>query len=161
GGERPKYAPGVMAAIYRSFVGQSRLFNRIDGLIGGIQFKMYGGYDRPLSAEATKTYERDSIALTRMLLTKLREKYRDAPAVMVNCDGNESGPNKQWKALARDAGFIPLSGPSDFLLSVKPGDRRDIFHADGAHLSEEGNRLYGTIAGDEIVSLRLAALNRR
>jgi lysophospholipase L1-like esterase len=157
----PKYVPGIIAAIYRSFIGESRLFNRIDGVIGGMQFRSYGGYARPLPDALEKKYERDSIPLTKMLLTKLRENYRDIPALMVNCDANEIGPNKVWKTIAQDAGFIPLSGPSDFIRSLKPNEQKDYLLADGSHLSDEGNQLYGAIAGDEIASLRLTLLNNR
>ena len=54
----PKYVPGIIAAIYRSFIGKSRLFNRIDGVIGGIQFKLYGGYATPLPDALEEKYER-------------------------------------------------------------------------------------------------------
>jgi len=151
----PKYAPGLMAKVYRSLAGESRLFNRIDGVIGNMQFQHYGGYTGTLSPQAAARYEHDSIALTQKLLTRLRGVYRDVPAVMVNCDGRETGANKSWKALARDAGFLPLDGPSDFLLSLPPARRGAIFHADGSHLSDEGNQLYGAIAGDELASVGL------
>lgn len=154
-GDDARYVPGIAGAIYRSFIGESRLFNRIDGVIGGVQFQRYGGYIRPLPAAVTQRYERESVVLTRTLLTRLRAKYRGVPAVMVNCDGKETGINSHWKAIARDAGFIPLSRPSDFLRSLKPEQRNNVFNADGAHLSDEGNQLYGSIVGDEIVNLGL------
>jgi len=151
---RPRYATGLMARIYRSFAGESRLFNRIDGVIGNMQFQRYGGYTRPLPQQIIAGYERDSIRVTQRLLARLRGHYK-APAVMVNCDGKETGPNRHWKDIARGAGFIPLGGPSDFLRSVRPEARKDIFNADGSHLSEEGNGIYGAIAGDAIAALGL------
>lgn len=157
--QTPKYVPGLLGQLFRSFVGRSRLFNRIDAFIEAMQFRTYGGYIGPLPADLTEQYERDSIALTKMLLVRLRNLYRDVPAVMVNCDGNEAGPNKFWKNVAQDAGFIPLAGPSDFLRALKPDERKQFLHADQGHMSEEGNRAYGLIAGDAIASLGLAALN--
>jgi hypothetical protein len=153
--ETPTYAPGLLAALYRSFIGETRLFTRIDAVIGTMQFRRYGGYIRPLPADVAQKYERDSVALTRGLLAKLRAVYRDVPAIMLNCDGVETGPNRQWKILAREAGFVPISGPSDFLRSVSGERRRTVFHADGSHLSDEGNQLYGAVAGDEIAMLGL------
>jgi lysophospholipase L1-like esterase len=150
----PGYAHGLLARIYRSVLGESRLLNRVDGMIGSMQVRRYGGYTQPLPLQVIAGYERDSIALTQTLLARLRGTYK-APAVMVNCDGREVGPNRHWKEIARKAGFIPLGAPSDFLRSVKPQARKDVFNADGSHLSEEGNGLYGAIAGDEIASLRL------
>jgi hypothetical protein len=151
---RPKYATGLMAEIYRSFAGELRLFNRIDSFIGKMQFQRYGGYTQPLPPEIINVYERDSIRVTQRLLTRLRGLYK-APAVMVNCDGEATGPNRHWKDIARGAGFIPLGGPSDFLRSVRPEARKGIFNSDGSHLSEEGNRIYGVIAGDAIAALGL------
>ncbi len=158
---QPKYAPGLMAEIYRSAVGESRLLNRIDGIIGNMQFQRYGGYTRPLSPQVAARYEHDAIAVTQILLTRLRAVYRDVPAVMVNCDGGEAGANKSWKALARNAGFLPLAGPSDFLRSVPPARRGVIFHADGSHLSDQGNQLYGAIAGDGLAAMDLALPAKR
>lgn len=153
---QPRYASGLVAEIYRSAAGESRLFNRIDGVIGNMQFQRYGGYIQPLSPQAASTYERNSIALTQSLLTRLRGIYRNIPAVMVNCDGGETGANKSWKLLARRADFVPLDAPSDFLHALAPGRRGAVFHADGSHLSDEGNQLYGALVGDGIASLRLA-----
>lgn len=154
-GDGPKYVPGIAGSIYRSFIGQSRLFNRIDSVIGGIQFQRYGGYIRPLPASMAQKFERESVNLTRTLLTRLRAEYRGVPAVMVNCEGKETGLNSHWKAIARDAGFIPLSRPSDVLRALKPEQRKTVFNADGSHLSDEGNQLYGAIVGDEIARLGL------
>jgi len=159
-GDGPKYVPGIAGAIYRSFIGESRLFNRIDGVIGGIQFQRYGGYSRPLPGGVAQKYERESVNLTRALLTRLRAEYRFIPAVMVNCEGKETGLNSHWKAVARDAGFIPLSRPSDFLRSLKPQQRKMVFNVDGSHLSDEGNQLYGAVAGDEIARLGLVSARK-
>ncbi|OAI44811.1 hypothetical protein AYO42_00395 [Rhizomicrobium sp. SCGC AG-212-E05] len=154
GAGHPQYAQGLLASIYRSILGESRLLNRVDGLIGSMQVRRYGGYTQPLSPQLVAGYESDSVALTQTLLTRLRRAYR-APAVMVNCDSRKVGPNRYWQEIARKAGFIPLGAPSDFLRSLKPRARNDVFNADGAHLSEEGNALYGAIVGDAIASLRL------
>ena len=156
---RPRYATGLAARIYRSFAGESRLLNRIDSLIGNMQFQRYGGYTRQLPPQVVAGYERDSIRVTQRLLTELRGLY-NAPAVMVNCDGKMTGPNRYWKDIARGAGFVPLGGPSDLLRSVRPEARKDIFNADGSHLSEEGNRIYGAIAGDAIAALGLLSARR-
>ena len=162
GTQLPMYASGIAGAIYRSWLGQSRLLNKIDGLVGGMQLKSQGGYIRPLPPDVAAAYERNSLALTKMLLVKLRRTFEGTPAaVMVNCDGNETGPNRFWKSLAREAGFIPVSAPSDFLRSLNPSQRADYLHADGSHLSEDGNQAYGAVAGDAIASLNLTPLHRK
>lgn len=157
-GEGPKYAPGIMGGIYRSFVGESHIFNKIDGLIGALQYKSYGGYIKPLPLKVRTAYERDAVVLTKDLLVRLREKYRGVPAVMVNCDGNEKGLNGAWKLLAREAGFIPVSAPSDFMNALTPAQRDTFMNADGSHFSETGNQAFGAIAGDAIAALKLPSL---
>lgn len=151
--KQSQFARGVMPTLYRTFLGETRLFTRIDSVTAGIQFKIYGGYAKPLLPEVEAKYERDAVALTGLLLSKLRKEYAGTPAVAVNCDGDEHGPNAQWKDLAREAGFIPITGPSDFLRVAKRNQRRDIFNEDGAHLSNAGDQIFGAIAGDELASL--------
>lgn len=153
--DKPRYATGVAGTIYRSLVGESRLFNRFDGMIADMQFKHYGGYTRPLPPQITARYERDSAILTKKLLAELRDVYRHIPAVMLNCSSKLVGPNRYWEALGRSAGFVTLGRPSAFLNSLKSSERDAIFITDGSHLSEEGNQRYGEVAGDEISSLGL------
>jgi hypothetical protein len=152
---KPRYVPGLLAMMYRSALGESHIFAKIDAVISGIQFKEYGGYERPLSPETKRRYEQASIPLTETLLARLRRAYSTIPAVMLNCNGNETGPNKQWKSIAKQAGFIPLEKPSDFLRTRTPDQRKNVFNADGGHLSEPGNAQFGAIAGDEIAALHL------
>ena len=153
--ETPKYAPGIAGAIYRSFIGDMRVFSRIDGMIGTIQAKRYGGSTRPLPPNVQAAYERRALALTKDLLSRLRKEYSGIPAVMVNDGVDQPGPNKSWKVIAREAGFIPLSRPAAFLYALKPDERKRLFYADGSHLANEGNRQFGIIAADEIASLKL------
>ena len=154
-GSGPKYEPGLLAKFYRSILGESRLFSRIDGVIGTLQTRSYGGHSKPLPPEVQRRYEHESIAITRDLLTRLRSQYRGIPAIMVNADGNETGPNKEWRRLAWETGFIPLGRPSEFLFSLTAEQRKNLISMDGSHPSDEGNQRYGAIVGDEIAALKL------
>lgn len=159
-GEGPKYEPGLVAKFYRSILGESRLFGRIDGLIGTLQSRWYGSSSKPLPRGMQSRYERQSIALTKILLTRLRNQYRDIPAIMVNAD-ESGGPNREWQRLARETGFIPIPGPSAFITSLTPEQRKTLISMDGMHPSDEGNQRYGMIAGDEIAALGLPVLQGR
>jgi hypothetical protein len=158
-GKGPKYESGLVAKFYRSILGESRIFGRIDGVIGTLQTRWRGGKTTP--PETQKRYERESIALTKMLLTRLRNQYRDIPAIMVNADESDFGANREWKTLARETGFIPLPGPSQFISSLTQDQRKALISMDGMHPSDEGNQRYGIIAGDQLADLVLSVLRKR
>ena len=152
-GTGPKYAPGLIAGFYRSYLGQSRVLNRLDTEITRIQFQYFGGYMRPLQPNILEAYQKESISLTTRLLSKLRRQYKDIPAVMVNCDGSTSGINSVWKNMARTAGFVPISAPSDALYAIKlQNTRLEAFISDGSHFSEMGNQIFGRLLADELVA---------
>ncbi len=79
---------------------------------------------------------------------------------MVNAD-ESGGPNREWQRLARETGFIPIPGPSAFITSLTPEQRKTLISMDGMHPSDEGNQRYGMIAGDEIAALGLPLLQGR
>jgi hypothetical protein len=54
--------------------------------------------------------------------------------------------------LAEEAGFTPITLPSDVILAAKARGEKDIFRVDGAHFSEKGNRLYGTALAKALLS---------
>ncbi len=155
GAEEPYYHTGFSAFVYRSLYGRSRLFTRVAQAVQAWRFNWYGAYF-PSPPRNLATYEAESVALTRSLLTELRTQFARTPAVMVNCEEGVSGPERLWTALAQDAGFVPITSPSEAVLEAQAGGAREIFHADGGHLSDAGNQLYGSVLADTLVSLRLA-----
>jgi lysophospholipase L1-like esterase len=156
--QKASYQAGCLPVVYRSFLGQSRLLNAIDGLIQGIQFKMYGGYGRPLPKTLEDRYEAESVSITRYLLKAIRHRFAGVPAVMVNCDGDPSGLNGLWLSLAEEGGYVPVAAPSDFLNAARAQAFKDEYHADGGHLSDRGNRVYGERLADALLSLKIPAL---
>jgi len=161
--DEPRHQSGVLAWLYRSRIGDSRILNRIDGLVQNAQSRWQGDPLESLPIALRERYEAESIAVTRRLLVKLRAYYSRIPAVMVNCVGEEVGPNRSWTTLARESGFVPIEAPSIALLEAKARGDQDIFHADGAHLSDDGNQLHGSVLTEELASLKTdpgAALER-
>ena len=150
--DRPHYDESLLGKAYRSLIGESKVFNSLDALVQRFQYQSYGGYGKPVSTETQLRFEAESVALTQQLLSKLRENFPDIPAVMVNCDGDPSGLNRHWMPLAKEAGFIPLSSPSDFLHTAKSAGNKQAFNQDGAHLSEEGNQQFGSILADALIA---------
>jgi len=152
GDDAPQYRPGLIAYAYRSVLGRSRIFNKIEDLIQTLQYRWYGDYSQQIAPEIQSRYEKESVALTRHLLTRLRSKYAKIPALMVNCSGEQTGPNKLWSTLANEAGFISITLPSDVMDAAKTRGEKDIFRIDGAHFSEKGNRLYGAALAKALLS---------
>ena len=152
GNDAPFFRPGFAAFAYRSFLGSSRIFNKVEDLVQTFQYKWHGDYSQPIAPEIQSRYEKESVALTRHLLARLRSNYAKIPAFMVNCSGEATGPNKLWTTLAEEAGFTPITLPSDVILAAKARGEKDIFRVDGAHFSEKGNRLYGTALAKALLS---------
>jgi hypothetical protein len=148
----PKFRPGFVASAYRSFLGRSRIFNKIEDFIQNLQYRWHGDYSEEIARELQGRYENEAIELTRLLLTRLRSNYQNIPALIVNCSGEPAGPNKLWTTLAEEAGFTPITLPSDVMLAAKARGEKGIFRIDGAHFSEKGNRLYGAALAKALLS---------
>ena len=152
-GDEPTFRPGVLAMAYRSVLARSRIFNKLEDMIQTLQYRWYGDYSRTLAPEIQDRYEEESLILTRHLLTRLRSNYAQIPAVMVNCSNEQTGPNRFWTNLAEEAGFIPITLPSDIVGEAKARGEKDTFRSDGAHFSEKGNQIYGAALAKMLLSL--------
>lgn len=151
----PVYDESILGKAFRSMLGESKVFNTIDSIVQKYQFKTYGGYSRPMTNLTLMRLEQESVALTSQILEELRAQFPNIPAIMINCDGDSTGINGQWTEIATKAGFIPLSAPSDFLHSAKQLQKKEVFNQDGAHLSEEGNLIFGQILADALIKSRI------
>jgi lysophospholipase L1-like esterase len=158
---RPYYDPdGVvrfsdhwLAPIWRSaLLQQSRLFSYSDTRLQGIFYKIFA--DRIVnlpSAEVVAKFDQESLWITSELLKALRQELPETPAIMVNCDPRIEGLNAQWTRLARDAGFLPMEKPAQAIFKDQ-NKRGALLHADGAHLSIEGNKLFGQSLSEEFLN---------
>lgn len=156
--ERPVFYSHPLAFLYRSkLIGQSKVFNKIDSLISGIQYQYYGGYGKKLPDEMMRPYEEESISITRILLVKLRHVFTTLPAIMVNCSGSLEGANKYWIDLAKVAGYIPISGPSS---AIQDSERNGetVHHRDGQHLNEYGNYVFGKALAKSMIEENIIGL---
>jgi lysophospholipase L1-like esterase len=147
----PVYDESFLGKVFRSMLGESKIFNTIDSIIQKYEFKTYGGYSRPMTNLTLMRLEKESVLLTSQILTALRAQFLDVPSVMVNCAGDTAGLNGQWTEIATKAGFIPISEPSNFLLNAKHQHNKAVFNRDGAHLSELGNLQFGEILADAMI----------
>ncbi len=152
-----QYYQHPLAFLYRhSPLAESKVFNKADGLIQGLQFRYYGGYGPTLPAELQARYEAESLAITKDLLTKLRAQFAKSAAFMVNCSGEAQGLNARWQELAHEAGFTPVPEASDAVLRAKKSGSV-VFNADKGHLNPLGNAIFGkALAGAALPSLKKA-----
>lgn len=152
---------GTLARLYRSMLFRSSLFGLFDRALQVSLSNHYGGYlmisqkdkDAYLKEVRATTYDPEAIDLTRFLLAKIRKDFDAIPAVLVDCPIEQSSFNRIWVDAAKDAGFTPITAPSDYLVEAKMRGESDLFGADGAHLSERGNEVMGRILAEQVKEL--------
>ena len=149
------FSQDMLAPIYRSYLFEnSRLINKFDSYINLIEFMYYGGYQKNISPDLVKRYEGESLKITQSLLLELGYEFPNIPKVMVNCSGDQGGLNSQWQTLAKNAGFTPISRPTEIIKEhLLSGE--DLVHADGGHWNQAGNRLFGGSLYNALNSLDL------
>ena len=152
---KPKYHEGLVGKVYRSIIGESKVFNSLDALIQRIEFNIYGGYGKPLPLETVVRFREEAVDLTRSLLARLRQQFPHIPAAMISCDGEQTGLGGRWIDLARETGFLPLVAPADFLRQASAAGEKKYFGQDGAHLSEKGNLEFGSVVADSLLAQRV------
>ena len=153
--DQPKYHEGLVGSVYRSILGESKVFNSLDALIQRIEFNVYGGYGKPIPPETEMRFHEESVGLTRALLARLRQQFPDIPAAMISCDGEQTGLSGRWVDLAKDTGFVPLAAPAEFLRQARAAGEKKYFGQDGTHFSEKGNLAFGSIVADSLVAQRV------
>ncbi len=141
--EKIQFNQGVLAFLYRSFIFEnSRILNKLDSLINGLEYKIYSGYSWPvvnLEQQRKKSYE-----ITKILLEKFHKEFEDIPNVIIICSSDPNNIDKQWLNLVRGVGFVPIIDPSDEIYhELKTG--KDLLHSDGGHWNINGNKLVGKI----------------
>jgi hypothetical protein len=128
--------------------GESKIFNKLDGVIQNMQYMRYKGYFRPDSPSLTNIYDAEMNEVTAVLLKKIRQELPDKLAFMVTCGAAREDKNALWVRLGREAGFTVLTTPSNILETAK-ADKK-LFYQDGSHLAPEGNALFGKTFGEEL-----------
>ncbi len=153
--DQPKYHESLVGSAYRSILGESKVFNSLDALLQRIEFKVYGGYGKPIPPETEMRFQEEAVDLTRALLARLRQQFPDIPAAMISCDGEKAGLSARWIDLATDTGFVPLVAPAEFLVQARADGEKKYFGQDGTHLSEKGNLEFGAIVADSLIAQRV------
>ncbi len=152
---------GALARLYRTMLFRSSLFGLFDRALQVSLSNHYGGYlmisqkdkDAYLKEVRATTYDPEAIELTEFLLAKIRKNFAEVPALLVDCPIEHSSFNPIWVEAAKQAGFVPIVAPSDYLVEAKARGESDLFGADGAHLSDRGNEVMGNILADSVKEL--------
>lgn len=155
----------ALARLYRTWLYRSALFGALDRALQVALSTYYGGFlmisasdpDDWFRQVRALTYDPQAVELTRFLLTRLRNSFENIPALLVNCPIESSSTNEIWVDVARSAGFVPITEPSDTLVAAKLRGESDLFAADGAHLSDAGNEAMGRALAERVARLGLTA----
>jgi hypothetical protein len=147
-----RFSAYVFSPLWRTpIIGDLRYFNVIDSRLQTLQNEYFKW--RPPSPPEPALQEKldaESIKITATLLSAMRKEVQGMPAYMVNCEGQLEGLNKHWIELGKGAGFIPLSKPTDSILSNR--SREVVYGIDGGHFNERGNRLFGEALAEELAN---------
>ena len=111
-----------------------------------------GGYLKNVGPELDKKYQAESVKITQILLVELSNEFPRIPKIAVNCSIDKDGPNAQWQNLAKNAGFMAISQPTE-LIKKKLASGEDLVHADGGHWNPLGNQVFGDALYGELINL--------
>ena len=157
------YQEGFIANVFRSTLGNTQIFRRVDDLITQIQFGLspsesHNILDRLNSSDRQALVEISALT-TEIILTELRNMFDDIPALLTNCASDQSSESPDWKDIGRRAGYVVLDSPSNFIKEAHRNGSVVNFNKDGGHLSDIGNLMYGKILADEMLSYEFIKSN--
>jgi hypothetical protein len=153
---------GLLAQAYRFGLLKSRLFASFDGLLQAQISKLNHGGGLMLPEQERRAYfqkarailyDGESIRTTALLLKRLRDVYREIPAIMIDCPVERSSESNRWIEAGAQAGFVTIASPSDDLVALKEAGEDDFFNVDGDHLSDRGNEAMGRRLAEAVASL--------
>ncbi len=136
-------------------IGESRVLNFMDVAFQVVQSYYYKskyglGWGAPIEPQLKGELEAESLLITKGMLTEMRRAVGNIPAFMVNCNNGSKGLNAHWREIAIDAGFVPLSAPSESIEKIRTYGGDMVSYIDGAHLNVRGNEIYGNAFGEEL-----------
>lgn len=150
------FRPGYIGDFYRSFMGSSQIFQRVDSLITRIQYlnisegKIYKDISQELMIElrtngnlllsdldqTKRNYLiQKALKITENIFIKLKKLFPYTPVIIVNCSGADGYLNYHWVDLAYKTGLIPITAPSDFLKG-----KYEIVHLGYNNVSENSDK---------------------
>ena len=138
------------AKIYRFLFKHSFIFKKIDQIYIFKKFKKYGR----LTKDISKKDINESIENTKQMFNEIKNLINSNIIYMsINCaNENKFNLDKVWKQIIYNIEGHPIDSPSNYLKLAKK-QMPFLFHEDGGHLSEAGNKIYGELISKEILKI--------
>jgi len=129
-------------------------FKKLDQIYTYRSFIKNGSFKSEISENMIKS----SVDITKQIFKQFRKVIsKDTIFFSVNCASTKNNHlSKYWKKIVNEINGIVIETPSNKILELNSKDI-DVFHEDGGHLNNYGNKIYGQLISEEIM-IRLSDL---
>jgi len=146
------YNNDLIAPIWRNpYLGDSRIFAILDGLITNLQFLYYDkNYGPQIETIKLNYWQKESLLITQINLSDMKNLVKNKPFFITNANNFlNDDMNHKWVQLGQVAGMIPLINPGRIISQDKR--HAELFNEDSGHWSAKGNQLYGDAVAAELL----------
>ncbi|WP_415320611.1 SGNH/GDSL hydrolase family protein [Candidatus Pelagibacter sp. Uisw_092] len=143
------YDTTIIGKVYKFFYHKSYLFKKIDKIVSSYQYGKNGYFDKKIYEENIDS----SIDSTSKIIDMIKNLIgNDVLYVSINCTSKNDAKFQQWQNILRKYNIVALTEPNKFL-KILSKNNEDIYYADGAHLNEYGNKIFGEKIYEELVKI--------
>ena len=138
------------AKIYRFLYNYSFIFKKFDQIYNYKQFRIYGRFTENIPED----YIISSINDTQLLFLKIRELIGEKTLYFsTNCaDDTYNNLSDEWENIINEINGFAITQSAKKLIELK-NKGFDVYHEDGGHINEEGNKIYGEITAKEMMKV--------
>jgi lysophospholipase L1-like esterase len=138
------------AKIYRFLYNYSFIFKKLDQIYNYKQFRLHGRFLKEIPNE----FILKSVNNTQVLFSRIRELVgEDTLYFSTNCaDDTYNYLSDKWENIINNINGFAIVKPGKKLIELKNAGY-DVYHEDGGHINEVGNKIYGEITAEEILKV--------
>ena len=138
------------AKIYRILYEYSFIFKKFDQIYEFKQFRNFGRFKKDIPKELISQSLKD----TEILFFKIRKLIGENVLYFsTNCaDDTYFDLTDEWEEIIKNINGIAIVKPGKHLVKLKK-EGLDVYHEDGGHLNEDGNRIYGELTADKMIEI--------
>ena len=143
-----KKVEGFVPSIYRFLFKHSYMFKKLDQIYTYRNLVKIGRFKSEINNQMITS----SINTTRDILKEFRKIIGEETILFsVNCaDIKNNYLSKYWIEIVNQINGFAIEKPSNKIIELNNKDI-DVFHEDGGHLNDYGNKIYGKLISDEII----------
>ena len=128
---------------YRLALRYSRLFVRLDAMIGVVMYRHYGDFNRLPQGPQRQALERESVSITALLLQRIAASVPAGTRLYTfNRNETDTQTNRAFEDIARAAGFTVI-GDLAAHVDARESATETMLAEDGVHFNVQGNELLG------------------